>query len=329
MKTLSFLILIIFTVTNVHSQTCTRIVDYEDFSNSQGFTTVGAGNVSITGGKAQWLGAICGSYDRKYRNLNDTLSNKYFKASFDFTVLPNPINSGPGAVLLAFTAGTEDFLTYDAAGNYAATDQDGLGVVIASPFITNSNINTWLVYLNSKEDTVRTIGASAIPLSSAISNYYMIFERMSDTIVNLSLYTDSLQTTILGQASNIVSADILDLYVMQFGASTLGWYTRQFNGSMDNVLICDNQEPVGIPENNLQSLINVSGNLTTENGIFVQSLYNGEIELSMFDLTGKHVEKKTISNGDNLIDSNFSSGMYLLDFRTKNGLSLQKKIVIY
>jgi hypothetical protein len=329
MKSFYILILFICTVSNVHSQTCARVVDYEDFSTSQGFTTVGAGNVTITGGKAQWNGAICGSYDRKYRNLNDTLSNNYFKASFDFTVLPNPVGNGPGAVLLAFTSGTEDFLTYDAAGNYAATDQDGLGVVIASPFITNSNINTWLVYLNSKEDTVRTIGASSIPLSSAITDYYLIFERLSATIVNISLYTDSLQTTLLGQASNVVSADILDLYVMQFGASTLGWYTRQFNGSIDNVLICDNQEPVGIPENNLQSLINVNETLTDDDGFIVNSLYQNEIRLSVFDLTGKQVLSKIIVAGDNHIDSNWSKGMYLLDFKTDDGLFLQKKIVVY
>ncbi|HMT30441.1 MAG TPA: T9SS type A sorting domain-containing protein [Bacteroidia bacterium] len=329
MKLLSFLFLLIFTVANVHSQTCNRVVDYEDFANSQGFTSVGAGNVTITGGKGQWQGAICGSYDHLYRPLNDSLSNSYFKAEFNFTVLPNPIGHGPGAVLLAFTSGTEDFLTYDAAGNYAATDQDGLGIVIASPSISNNNINSWFIYLNSKEDTIRTIGAATISLSSAITEYYMIMERSSDTTVNMTLYTDSLQTTLLGMASNTVSANIMDLYIMQFGASTLGWYTREFNGTIDNVIICDDKHSVGISETNLQSLINVPTTIASNNGFSVESFYEGEIELSVYDLAGKLIENNTIFHGDTHIGTNWSPGMYLLGFRNNKGLFLQKKIVVY
>lgn len=75
----------------------------------------------------------------------------------------------------------------------------------------------------------------------------MIFERQSDTLVNMSLYTDSFQTTLVGQASNIINANIASLYVMQFGTVTTGWFTREFNGTLDDVIICDNLEQVGLP----------------------------------------------------------------------------------
>lgn len=88
--------------------------------------------------------------------MNDTLSNNYFRAEFQFKVLPNPQNQGAGAVLLAFTAGTEDFLTYDASVNYLSTDQDGLGIVLVSTSTNNNNIDDWYLQLNSKDNSIET-----------------------------------------------------------------------------------------------------------------------------------------------------------------------------
>lgn len=157
----------------------------------------------------------------------------------------------------------------------------------------------------------------------------MIFERLSDTIVNMSLYTDSLQTTLIGQSTNTVSANILDLYVMQLGTSTPGWFTRQFNGTLDNIIICDNLDQVGLPENLLQSFLSINGTITSENGFSVHSEYNGEIELLVYDLTGKQIAQKSIFAGENNLESRWSPGMYLLNFSNKESISFQRKIVVY
>ncbi len=299
------------------SQTCTRIIHQDDFSSNQGYTSVGNGNVSISGGMVQWIHAICGNYDYLYRLLNDTVSDNYFRAEFDFTVLPNPVGHGVGAVLLALTGGTQDFLCYDASGNFATTDQDGLGVCIESASTQDNNIDNWSVYLEIKAGNVRTQGINSIPLFASISNYFLVFERLSPTLVSMQLYTDSSQTILLGQAINSINPGIDSLSVVQYGITTWGWNTREFNGYMDDLIICDDVT-TGLDQLETVSLVTVPSGFIENSGFMVSSSYLGTIDMVVHDITGKQVHQQRIGNGDNLIYAPWSSGMYSVNFNKKN-----------
>ena len=232
-------------ITNVlpNTNSCNRVVLVDSFSNPANWTVVGGDSVYVAGGKCNFVNVSDGTYNKVYRSIGTTLSNTYWKAETNFSILnPNPSGSGVGEVIMALTAGNQDFLTLNSASGYAETNQDAIGVIINSNSPYDSNTNDWYFLIEAKKGNIRTYDTStAIYLNAAISNYYVKLERISKGMAQLSIYSDSLFTTQLPGSPKtfVIDSTITGLNTIQHGTSTPGWYARFINATIDNDLICD------------------------------------------------------------------------------------------
>src|SRR5688572_24438595 len=77
-----------------------------DFSSSSGWDQIGAGDVSIMNGAADWDHAVNSTENYWNYGLPHAVNDTCFKAEFKLTMEPNPADAGSGACLFAITAGT-------------------------------------------------------------------------------------------------------------------------------------------------------------------------------------------------------------------------------
>ncbi len=249
-RSLLFVIALFIIDASLHAQATCFPVDEENFSNASGWTHVGTQtDVDITGGAMVWTGAHNAVYDRWWRPLDHAVADECFTASFKFTVGPNPSGSGVGADLFALTAGNLDPLNYDGSQGFAAVDQDGLMVVLSSVSNSNNDINDWSLVIEEKDgpDRYYAPAADQIFLNSSIDTYYAVFQRTSSTQVVLKVYTDEAHTNLYGTSVFGIHATVVGLNIMQAGVTTGGWGTRQFNGTLDEVSICDCNSGICFP----------------------------------------------------------------------------------
>lgn len=201
--------------------------------------------------------AYNGYYNRVYHSLERPLSETYWSAECEFSILTeNPQGNGTGAVVMALTAGTLDFMSYDLSQNYEETYQDGIAVVLMSDGSVDNEINNWFFMIEAKKGNYRTFDlSSVIYANSSIPTYYIRLERTSMSGTQLSIYSDSTYTEHLAGSpvSFGIDPDISRLYTVQHGVMTPGYYSRLINAAIDNDLICDDYF------NTSNSLVTASG----------------------------------------------------------------------
>lgn len=243
MKIISTLCLITLAAA-YQAQTCTHTILSDNFSSSAGWTMQSTGGaVAVSGGALNFNNAYSGQYNRAYKSLGTSLSDTYWKAESDFVLNnTNPSGNGAGAVPLAITAGTLDFMSYDGSQSYTETSQDGIGVVLFSASATDNNMSNWYFVIEQKKANVRTYSSGQIHASPTVSQYYLRLERTSAAAAQLSIFSDAARTTQLpgSPITFTVNASVTGLNTIQHGAITPGNTPRLLNGSIDNDLVCDN-----------------------------------------------------------------------------------------
>lgn len=241
---LSLFIFLIFSITSgAHSNQCNNILYTGNFSSASGWQSEGDGDVYIGDGVCRMQNAYNGYYNRVYLSLERPLSETYWSAECEFSILTeNPQGNGTGAVVMALTAGTLDFMSYDLSQNYEETYQDGIAVVLMSDGSVDNEINNWFFMIEAKKGNYRTFDlSSVIYANSSIPTYYIRLERTSMSGTQLSIYSDSAYTEHLAGSpvSFGIDPDISRLFTLQHGVMTPGYYSRLINAAIDNDLICD------------------------------------------------------------------------------------------
>lgn len=251
---------------------CNRNVFNDNFSTPSNWTTIGTGSVNVSAGTCNLNNVYDGTYNKIYQNIGTTLSNTYWKASCNFSLIQA---SGPADVLMALTAGNQDYLTTDSTAGYIETNQDAIGVIIMSTSPYDPTMSNWYFMIEAKKGNVRTSDIStAIYLNPNINNYYIKLERVSAAWAQLSVYSDSTFTTHIAGSPTMFPIDstITGLNTVQHGTSTPGWYYRFINATIDNDLICDDGNVVNVCGTNFTDSILPNGQVNfTNNG---NSSYN-------------------------------------------------------
>lgn len=242
--TLPLCILLLLSVsTRAHSNQCNNILYSDDFSSASAWQSEGNGDVYIGDGNCRMQNAYCGYYNRVFHSMERPLSETYWSAECEFSILAeNPGGHGTGVVVMALTAGTLDFMSYDLAQNYEETYQDGIAVVLMSDGSVDNDINNWFFMIEAKKGNYRTFDlSSVIYANSSIPTYYMRLERTSMNGTQLSIFSDSAYTEHIpgSPVSFGIDPDISRLYTIQHGVMTPGYYSRLINAAIDNDLICD------------------------------------------------------------------------------------------
>ena len=298
----------------------------DDFSSSANWQSQGNGDVNVSNGKCNFDNVYCGSYNRVHRNLGATLSDNYWKAECDFTILnTNPSGYGTSEILMALTAGDLNFMTYDASQNYDETTQDGIAVIIQSASITDSNINNWYFCIQSKKGNIRTTSTpTQIYANSTINNYYIKLERISNNATQLGVFSDPAFTTHLSGSpvAFVIDATITGLNTVQHCTNCGAASARLINAAVDNDLICHNSNS-GITEDlNKNTDLLIYPNPTIKN-ITIESPQQAGIEIS--DMQGQLIKKLEANSNKTIVDvSAFPCGLYVVKVKTEKGISFKK-----
>jgi hypothetical protein len=328
-KVLFILFLGLFNILLVKSQECTKVFT-DNFSSSAGWQSQGSGAVNVSNGKCNYANVYDGSYNRVYKSIGTTLSDNYWRAESNFTILnANPSGNGSGDIVMALTAGTLDFLSYDASQSYTETNQDGIGVIIGSmSSSTDNNINDWSFVIEAKKGNVRTWVTTGIFASLSISKYYIQLERTAKGMTQLSVFSDSTFTTNLpgSPITFAIDSTITGLTTIQHGSDTPGDQARLINATADNDFICQ-ESGNGIINlsNDISPFLIFPNPASGEIQVFSNQLSVNSIEI--FNLLGEKIYSVPITDNRSPITINiaaFSKGMYFLEVENKNGFAVKK-----
>jgi len=242
---------------------CDNVIMSDNFESVSNWQSQGNGEVNVSSGKCNFANVYCGAYNRVYRDIGVTLSDEYWRAECDFSILnTNPTGFGTGEVVLALTAGTLDFMSYDSSQYFNETFQDGIAVILLSNSSNDNNINNWYFLIEGKKGQIRNFDLSSVIFAdSSISNYFLRLERTQKGTMQLSIFSDSTFTThIAGSPVKFeIDSTITGLNTIQHGTITPGYYTRFINATVDNDFIYDD-----VINTNLPNFEN-----TSENTIFI------------------------------------------------------------
>lgn len=293
------------------SAQCVHPVDSDYYNVPSAWTQHGAGNVSVTGGSCRFLNAADAVYDRVYRPLAYALSDTYFEAEFKLTLGANSANHGVGTNIIAFSAGPLDPISYDASQSYALTNQDGFIVELVSPTPYDNNVNNWDVVVDYKDGATRTTGANTISLSANYNVYYGVFIRSSATSTSVYLYTDAAHTQLFGQMTNTTVATVTGLNYLHHGVTTFGGASREFTGSVDDVVICDN-DLSGIASVSSLAGFSLYPNPSADGRVRIDFNGHSPEYIFVYDARGALVTETRIAAGDNYAELLLGSGLYLV-----------------
>lgn len=271
----------------------------DNFSAPSNWNLQTSGAVSLNGSTANFVNAYAGVYNRIHQPIGTTLSDTYWRADCDLALQSNPPGNGVGAIIMALTADTLDFMAFDASQNYAATNQDGIAVTLTSLSTTDNNTNNWFFLIQAKKGSVRTFDVNTgVYCSSLLSNYYIRLERTSKSNVQMSVFQDSLRTLHLpGSPANFtIDTSITGLNVIQHGSNTSGNSSRLFSASIDNDLICSEivtaieSQHHSLPENNILLLYpNPSNGFVFINNALLTNTTQGTNFYRVYDISGKQL----------------------------------------
>jgi len=225
------------------SGNCLTPVLMDDFSSSAGWQSQGDSSVNVSNGFCNFDDVYGRAYNRVYKDLGRSLSDTYWKAECDFSILSqNPVGIGSNGIPIAITAGDLPFISYDVSQNFQETNQDGIAVVLFSNSTTDNDRNNWYFLIEGKKGDVRSFDlATGIFADSSIDDYYIRLERASKDTVRLSVFSDSSFSTHLPDSPTSFGIDstITELNTLQHGISTPSAGTRRLDARIDNDLICD------------------------------------------------------------------------------------------
>jgi hypothetical protein len=317
-----FLIIILFVSFSSRAQSvqCDNIIFFDNFSSASSWLSEGDGSVYVNNEKCLMQDAYCGYYNRIYQSMLRPLPESYWRAECDFSILyPNPEGHGTGAVVLALTADTLDFMSYDLLQNYEETFQDGIAVVLMSDGSADNDINNWYFMIEAKKGDFRTFDPfSVIYANSSIPTYHIRLERTSKASTQLSIFSDSSLTEHLpgSPVSFEIDSAISKLKTIQHGVITPGFYPRLINAAIDNDLICSdyiyNSNPmVKAYENKLRIYPNPSSSR-----IYVKrddfSEFSPGVKYSVFNSMGKEIIFSELGTTGALDISMLPAGIYFL-----------------
>jgi len=314
------------------AQSCLRTVLSESFALPSSWVTQGS-DVSYANGAWQFTDAHSGNYNRALKNLNTFLSDTYFKAECTMSVNPNPAGNGTGAVVLALTSGTLDFMSYGPSQSYSETAQDGIAVVLYSD-ATDNDMNHWKFMLEAKKSNARLSSAAYIGLSSTINTYFLQLERSSQGAVKLSVFSDAGYSLPLVGSPIIFYMDstITGLSVLQHGVFTAGSPSRLFDGSIHNSFICDNTYVLatGIAENAVAERIRIFPNPFSSQATVQLDHELSNISTRITDVSGKLIQVPVAVDQQQLsIDgSQLDTGIYFLSIFSEGRLVSSAKLLI-
>lgn len=320
---------------------CTSLLSYsnesniifsDDFTDQDAWHIQGNGDVNVENGICNFDNVYCGDYNRVYRTFYPTLPTLYWRAECEFSILnPNPYGNGTGEVVLALTAGSLDFMSYDAQQGYEETTQDGIAVVLMSNGSVDNDINNWYFMIESKKGNYRTFNTQAIiHAKSSVSKYYIRLERMSDNSTMLSIFSDPEYTQLLpgGPVTFDIDPTIDRLCTIQHGTMTPGFYTRLINAQLDNDVIYDDSyfTDLGNPlaaAASLRVFPNPAISTINVNSSEIPEIKSGSV-FSIFNLAGQEITRDVLAPEGQIDISQLMKGAFILVIRSTEKTLLTK-----
>jgi hypothetical protein len=293
----------------------------DDFSDPSAWQSQGNGAVNVSNGRCNFHNVYSGYYNRVFQPVGRTLSDTYWCAETAFAIHnPNPYGFGTGEVVMALTAGSLDFMSFDFFHNYEETYQDGIAVVLVSGSSKDNDINDWYFMVEAKNGDIRTFDENAvIHADAAIGKYYVRLERISIGTTQLSVFSDSLLTNHLPGSPIRFEIDpgIARLTTVQHGTMTPGNFTRLINGDLDNDVIYDDWVNTGLlsfdPSNGKNILVfpNPSTSIITIKKEDRQALGENSY-YRIFNLLGVEIAASMMDASRQIDVSNLVEGVFLL-----------------
>lgn len=306
----------------------------DDFSTASNWTMINSGGTTLDGSSCL-ISAYCSVENKVYQTLPDTLPNNMWRAQTDFHLLGvNSFGNGTGGYAIALTAGNQDFMSEPLGGGaYYETNQDGLAVIVNSNPLDNEMQN-WYFLIEAKKGTARVWDLNLkIPLVAGVFDYYIVFERTSNTTSKLSVFSDIARSQHIPGSPVIymIEPSITGLNTIQHAASTPGNAARYFNARFDNDFIC-------LPLNALKEPISGQNTLVSAlvfpnpvaNDFEIQLSDHSTIEeISLTDVSGKQVAVFTSSAGSTnqfQFPESLNNGTYFIEITTTDHQHLLTKI---
>ncbi|MBK7214959.1 MAG: T9SS type A sorting domain-containing protein [Bacteroidales bacterium] len=300
-----------------------NIIFSDDFTDQDAWHMQGNGDVNVNNGICNFDNVYCGDYNRVYRTFYPTLPTLYWRAECEFTILnSNPYGNGTGEVVLALTAGSLDFMSYNAAQGYEETTQDGIAVVLMSDGSVDNNINNWFFMIEGKKGNYRTFNLqSVIHADASISKYYIRLERMSESSTMLSIFSDSAYTQLLpgGPVTFDIDPTIDRLCTIQHGTMTPGFTSRLINAQLDNDVIYDDSYFTGLSNPlalaaSLRVFPNPAINSISVNASEIPEIKPGSV-FSIFNLAGQEITRDILAPEGQIDISELMKGAFILVVR--------------
>lgn len=296
---------------SVNAQSCNAVLIDDNFSSQSPSWTL-TGSSLYFGGSAITYDDVQGNQEnRAIQQLSRTLSNSYFKMEMTLNVLANPIGNGSFINVGTISENSLDLASIYSNNVWAETDNNGIGVMLLSDDYTDNDIDNWYFLVESKLGTARTWDmATRISLNSNISQYFIVLERLSASECKLSVYSDVNHTLhIQGSPQMIdVDAQIDNLGYFQTGSFISTNSSRTFNGSMDDLSICDDISPLVTEE---LPVVDVKIYPNPTNGIIHVASEDGNVvDCQVIDASGKLLlELKQVKEVDL---ASFQNGVYFI-----------------
>lgn len=250
----------------------------DDFSNPSFWQNMGTktytwgapGNLSITGGVANWDNFRGRQTYRLNRPLNGALTDQNrWRMELEFTL--NTAQNLVGAFLMAITENNLHPQS-NASASYTYNQNDGISLLIANPLNTSSPGNDHIrIYYK--------IGSSlaSSPEIQIQRNvlYYVRLERLNHQDLALSVYTDPLRTVHAPGSPVCVQMDpgMREFNYLQMSSGTTSSQYRINTITSDNLAIYDNVFNLSCLTNEGCN-INADVQYTTDGGCFFQFVNN-------------------------------------------------------
>lgn len=312
--------LIYFSTLYSQNQECNNILIEDNFETLHSDWEFTGNKVFYNNGTIKFDNSYGLEENRAIRELSRTVSDTYFKLEVKIKIDgPNPNGNGSIANVFSLTETTEDMSSINVGGSWQESDNNCLGLILLSNDYLDENMSNWFFLVEQKLGTSRTWDMNTkIYLDPLITEYYVVFERLSLGECKIAIYSDALHTNhINGSPQTIpISEEITNLLYTQHGGMYSANENRTINASIDDLIICDNFNPLNetIKIDTNENLVIFPNPIQDE----IKIKYPFEISLVQFiNSEGKIVS--SISNDFNHINcSNLADGHYILKIITKD-----------